>query len=254
MEFITIAVINALQMPDVLLVLITVSLALFTRAAIGFGDGLIAVPLLSLLMDVKQAVPLILFISTTMSLIALWKNQQYIQWQSLKRTSFMAIIGIPLGVVFLTFGKADLVKCLLGVVLLVLSVWNLIPSRQFYLKSGRWCYIFGFLAGSLGSAYALRGIVFAIYANLRGWGQVQFKSTIHSFYIISGVFLPLLYYATGLITQTVIGLYILSLPVASLATYLGIKLTDRLNPQRFQQAIWLVLLLLGLHLIYQYLS
>ncbi|WP_169716402.1 TSUP family transporter [Oceanimonas doudoroffii] len=219
--------------------------ALLLRAAIGFGDGLVAVPLLTLFIELREAVPLLIGLSTTISFMALWKDRHYLQAGSLKRTTIAALLGVPLGVLLLSLGNEQVVKGLLGILLISMACWKLLPNPGFQLKGDGWSYFFGGLAGMLGSAYALRGIVFTIYGGLRGWSQSQFKSTISGFYILSGVLIPVGYVSAGLITPRLVGFYLLFLPLAALATLVGNRLTGSMNAELFQKVIWLFLLFFG---------
>lgn len=236
---------TALDFPDTIWIAAIVAGTLFIRAAIGFGDGLIAVPLLSFFMDIQQAVPFVLLIASAMSLLSFYLDRQQVQLSSLRRAGLAAIVGFPIGVFFLSSASPDLIKVGLGVALVMLASWQLWGSTQFTLKGSYWSYVFGLLAGVLGGAYSLRGVVFAVYGGLRNWSPAQFKSTIHSFYIITGLFIPIVYALSGLVNQYVIGLFLLMLPVALIATYLGAHLTGNLDSERFKQLIWWFLMGLG---------
>ena len=245
MDYLLSAVNTVLSEPQTTWIALVVLIALFTRAAIGFGDAIIAVPLLSLMMDLSEAVPFILFISTIMSVVSMWKNRTHIQFISLKRTGIMALVGFPLGVVLLGTIDEQLVKGGLGFLLILLALWYFSPTKQFHLKASAWSYLFGLLAGILCGAYAIRGIVFGIYGNLRGWSPAQFKSTIHSFYLVSSILIPVGYFGAGLVTPRVVGLLIVMLPVGFVATLAGNWCSGKLDDGAFQTLIWSVLLLLG---------
>jgi len=249
MEYIYTALNLATQTDDFYLICIIVALALLVRAAIGFGDGLLAVPLLAMLIELKEAVALILFLSTTISVYPLWKDRHHLQFDSLKRTSTAALLAIPLGVLLLGVANEQIMKGFLGALLTSLSFWKLKSVKNIQLQSKYWSYFFGVLAGILGAAYGLRGIVFSLYAGFRGWGPGKFKSTINGFYLLSGVLIPVTYYSTGLITQRLVGLYIVMFPVAILTSLLGHGLTDKLNAEIFQKIVWISLLIIGMLLL-----
>ena len=252
MDSLLAAIKDLLSDSQLIWIALIVLLALFTKAAIGFGDGVIAVPLLSLFMELSEAVPFILFLSTFMSIIPLWRDRSHIQVTSLKRTASMALLGFPFGVMLLGLGNDVLVKSILGFLLVILALWYFVPSRKLRLKSGNWSYFFGILAGVLGGAYAMRGIIFSIYGSLRGWTAAEFKSTIHSFYLLNGLLIPFAYFFAELATYRVLGLFILMLPVAVCATFLGVWCSDKLDAQSFQNLIWAALMLFGLFFIGQY--
>jgi len=125
MEYIYTALNLATQTDDFYLICIIVALALLVRAAIGFGDGLLAVPLLAMLIELKEAVALILFLSTTISVYPLWKDRHHLQFDSLKRTSTAALLAIPLGVLLLGVANEQIMKGFLGALLTSLSFWKL---------------------------------------------------------------------------------------------------------------------------------
>ncbi len=245
MDYLLSAVNAVLSDPQIIWIALVILIALFTRAAIGFGDAIIAVPLLSLIMELSEVVPLVLFISTVMSFVSMWQNRTHIQIGSLKRTGVMALLGFPLGILLLGISDPQLVKSLLGLLLIILAIWYFLPTRRFHLKANAWSYLFGLIAGILCGAYAIRGIVFGIYGGLRGWSAAQFKSTIHSFYLVSSILIPIGYFGAGLVTTRVIGLFIVMLPVGFIATLLGNWSSGRLDDRSFQTLIWSVLLLLG---------
>lgn len=251
MDYILSSISLVLNQPQTLWIALVITLALFTRAAIGFGDGVIAVPLLSLTMNLSEAVPLILFISTVMSIVALWKDRSEIQLGSLKRSAGMALLGFPVGILLLGASNDAIVKSALGLILIALSIWFFAPTRKIQLKAPGWSYVFGLAAGILGGAYAFRGIVFGIYASLRGWTPAQFKGTIHGFYLISSLFIPFGYFGAGLVTPRVIGLFFVMLPAGLLATLAGRWASARLDPASFQKLIWSTLLLLGIFILLQ---
>ena len=253
MDYILLSINLVLAEPHLYWIALIISVALFTRAAIGFGDGVIAVPLLSLMIDISEAVPLILFISTLMSVVALWKDRAHVQFNSLKITAGMALLGFPFGIILLGVTDNELVKSVLGCILIVLAIWFLSPAKKIQLKATGWSYLFGLLAGILGGAYAFRGIVFGIYGSLRGWTPEQFKGTIHSFFLLSGIFIPFGYFGAGLVTSKVIGLFFVMIPLALIATLLGTWCSGKLKAQTFQKVIWSVLLLLGLFFVVQFL-
>ena len=252
MEYLLASVSFVLDEPHTIWIALIVFLALFTRASIGFGDGVIAIPLLSLMINISEAVPFILFISTLMSFVALWKDRAHVQFGSLKRTASMALIGFPFGILLLGVTNNDLVKSLLGCVLIVMGIWSLSPVKKIRLQANGWSYVFGLLAGVLGGAYAFRGIVFGIYGSLRGWSPAQFKGTIHSFFLISGIFIPFGYFGAGLVTPRVIGLFFVMMPVALLATLVGTWYSGKLKDETFQKVIWSVLLVLGIFFVMQF--
>lgn len=218
--------------------LVVICFALFVRGAFGFGDGLIAVPILSLMVPIKEAVPLILLLSIITSVGGMWRERKHVNIGSLKRAGSIALVTFPVGIYLLTLLDEGIVRTVLGAVLIVLAVWSLSSFKPAPLTANVWSYVFGALAGVLGGAYALRGIVFAVYGSLRGWEPPQLRATLHSFYLLSGLLVPLGYGLTGLLTQTVLTYLALFTLPALAAGWCGQTLASRLSADTFKRLLW----------------
>src|SRR5215813_15205102 len=76
--------------------------ATFVRSALGFGEALIAVPLLALVMPVTVAAPVAALVSITVALIVVVQDWRHVQWRSAVRLVLATLFGIPLGLLLLT--------------------------------------------------------------------------------------------------------------------------------------------------------
>lgn len=243
-----------LSSPQIIWIVAIIMIAQFVRAAIGFGDSVIAVPLLSLIIDITEAVPLTLLLATVSSFVVMWKNRTEIQLKSLKRTTVMALIGFPIGIYLLAVEDSEYLKLTLGLLLCIFAIWYFSPKNFIQLKSTKWSYIFGLSSGVLGGAFGLRGLVFSVYGSMRGWTPEQFKSTIHSFYLTTGILIPFGYYIAGMITVNLMALFIIALPASYIATLMGTSLSSKISHNLFQAVIWAALFAIGALIIAQHLT
>jgi len=94
-------------------------LATVVRSTFGFGESLVAVPMLSLLMPVSVAVPLSVLISVLVALVVVIQDHRKIQLRSAKWLILSALPGIPLGVMILFYGNEFWVKTGLGVLIML---------------------------------------------------------------------------------------------------------------------------------------
>lgn len=80
-----------------LAVLIVIFIAALVKATIGFGESLLAIPLLSFLIDLQVATPLIALVAASVTALILWGNWQGIDLQASWRLLVAALCGVPLG-------------------------------------------------------------------------------------------------------------------------------------------------------------
>jgi uncharacterized protein len=127
-------------------------LATLIRSAFGFGEALIAVPLLALLISVEIAVPLAVLLSITVAGVIVVQDWHHVHVESAWRLVVSTLFGIPLGLVLLTLVSGPIVKAVLAVIIISFSAYCLASRMPLELKDDRLAWLFGFGAGVLGGA------------------------------------------------------------------------------------------------------
>lgn len=226
-------------------------LATLVRSAFGFGEALIAVPLLAFLIPVKVAVPLAALFSITVALVVVAQDWHKVHLASAWRLVLATMFGIPLGLLLLTKVPEPIVKAALGVVIIAFAVYCLARRAPVELKDDRLAWVFGFGAGILGGAYAVNGPPLVVYGTLRRWSAEQFRATLQGYFLPASIVGMAGYWVEGLWVADVTRYYLLSLPVGLSAIFLGRKLNRRLAGRSFVFYIHIALLLVGLALLIQ---
>src|SRR4051794_18399963 len=152
-----------------LTVVAVVFLATLVRSAFGFGEALVAVPLLALLIPVEVATPLAVLFSITVAAVIIVQDWHQVHFPSAWRLVLATLPGIPLGLLLLTVVPEGVVKAVLAVVIIAFSAYCLGRGGRFELRSDRSAWLFGFGAGILGGAYGMNGPPLVVYGALRRW-------------------------------------------------------------------------------------
>ncbi|MCB0084260.1 MAG: sulfite exporter TauE/SafE family protein, partial [Caldilineaceae bacterium] len=174
-------------------------LAAFTKATLGFGESLLTIPMLTLVLGVQTAVPLVSLIAGTITLLMLVRGWQELRMAVVWRLILAALVGVPIGVWALTFLPGRWVTSTLGVMLIGVGLYYLHrPTIQLF-QGQQWAYLFGFVAGILGGAYSMASPPVLIYGAAQRWPPEQFRVT------LQGFFLPLS--TTILISHALAGLW-----------------------------------------------
>ena len=97
------------------LVLAVLFLATFIRSALGFGEALVAVPLLALVMPVQVAAPLAVLVSITVAVIVVIQDWRNVHVRSAGWLVLSTLFGIPLGLLLLKTVPESIIKMILGV-------------------------------------------------------------------------------------------------------------------------------------------
>lgn len=228
-------------------------MATLIRSAFGFGEALLAVPLLAFFIPIGVAAPLAVLASITIAAIVIVQDWRHIHLLSTGWLVISTLAGIPLGLLLLTSTHQDAVKAALGAIIIGFSVYSLIGRAPLELKrdSRPWLLICGFCAGVLGGAYGMNGPPLAIYGTMRRWPAQQFRATLQGYFLPASIIGMGGYWFTGLWTWPVTRFYLFSLPAILLGIYAGRVLNRRLHGVNFAKYIYVGLTAIGILLLAQ---
>jgi uncharacterized membrane protein YfcA len=226
-------------------------IATLIRSVFGFGEALLAVPLLALVMPVEVAAPLAVLVSITIAFLILVQDWRLVHVRDAGWLVLSTLFGIPLGLVLLRTAPESIVKMILAVIIIAFSVYSLTGGRTRELTDDRLAWFFGFQAGVLGGAYGMNGPPLAIYGALRRWPPAHFRATLQGYFLPASVAGMVGYAFAGLWTPAVNRFYLVSLPGVVIAIFLGRTLNRRLRGRQFISYVYLGLAAIGLILLLQ---
>ena len=232
-------------------VLAVLFLATFIRSALGFGEALVAVPLLALVMPVQVAAPLSVLVSITVAVVVVIQDWHNVHVRSAGWLVLSTLFGIPVGLLVLKTVSESIVKAILGTVIIAFALYSLAGRKPGELTNDRLAPFFGFAAGILGGAYGMNGPPLVVYGVLRRWQPAQFRATLQGYFLIASIVGMAGYALTGLWTRTVSHYFLLSLPLAIIAIFLGHFAHRRLSSSGFLVCVHIGLALIGALLLRQ---
>jgi uncharacterized protein len=225
--------------------------ATLVRSTFGFGEALVSVPLLALVIPVDRAVPLATLVSVLVAAVIVLQDRDRIHVGSAARLVVATMAGIPLGLWLLTAGADVVVKATLGTVLVAFSTFCLAGGVRAELKTDRSAWAFGLAAGVLGGAYGMNGPPLVIYGSLRRWTPQHFRATLQGYFLPASLVGLIGYAAAGLWTLAVTHDFLWSCPAVLVAIPLGRAVNRRLRAAAFLRWVYAGLILIGLILIVQ---
>ena len=231
------------------LLLLVVFGAVLVRAAFGFGDVLVSVPILVLFVSPKLVIPLMGIVGATNALLMLLRDRPSVQWRPVRYLLMASFVGVPLGVLLLKWLPETTINRGLGVLLVAFCVWSLLGRKTLRLTSPLWAWPFGFGAGVMGGAVTATGPPIVLYSTTQGWTPDESRATMQGFFLPNSIFILISHWLAGMWTADVLRTYILVLPICFIAIPLGAALALRLSRGRFEFLTMLVLLGAGLLLI-----
>ena len=197
-----------------LYVLAVIFVATLIRSTFGFGEALVAVPLLAIRMPLTVAAPLAVLVSVVTAGVVVAQDWRHVQLRSAAGLILSSLPGIPLGVWLLARGNEHVVKSLLGILIVGFSAYSLTARRARSLPEDHYGWLLGcgFLSGVLGGAYGMNGPPLAVYGALRRWTPQHFRATLQGYFLPASFAGLFGYAALGLWKAVVIRYFLLSLP------------------------------------------
>jgi len=230
-----------------------VFLATLVRSTFGFGEALVAVPLLALAVPVEVAVPVAALLSVVVAAGVLVQDAGLVDRRSAAWLIATTAVGIPLGLLVLRAVDERVVKIALASVIVLFSAWSLLARTRPRLtgESRAALAATGFVAGVLGGAYGMNGPPLVVYGALRGWDPPQFRATLQAYFLPASLAGVIGYGASGLLTTTVWRDLAWCAPGTLVALVIGRALNRRLDTHTFVRWVHAGLIAIALGLVAQ---
>jgi uncharacterized membrane protein YfcA len=243
--------------PQIILVIVTiVFVGALTRSTFGFGEALVAMPLLSAVIDVQFAASLIALTSTMNALAILVSDWRGLEWKATKTLAIATLVGVPIGVLGTEYVSEFWIKSVLAFVVIGFAYYNLFKPSMLKLQTDRTAPAFGFVSGILGGAYVTLGPPLVIFGSLRGWDPRQFRATLQGVFFPATVFICLTHFwigrwhdQDGSWNGDLFTCLLICTPLMAIALWLGQALNRRFSTTQFKRCVFALLLCSGLVLL-----
>ncbi len=231
--------------------LLIVFFATFVRSTFGFGEGLVALPLLALIIPIKIAAPVVVLLSITVATVVVIQDWNKIHFRSASWLLAPTLVGIPLGVALLASRHQNFVKAALAGVIILFSGYFLFSKKlpELHNESRIWMLGCGFFAGILGGAYGLNGPPLVIYGSMRRWSPQHFRATLQGYFLPASIVGMVGYWFAGLWVPAVTRYYLISLCIALPTIFLGRFVNRRLSGDTFLKIVYAGLVCVGIILL-----
>ncbi|MFC2104000.1 sulfite exporter TauE/SafE family protein [Bacteroidota bacterium] len=232
-----------------IIILSIVFISTLTRSTFGFGDALIAMPSLVLFIDIKIATPLVALIAFFIAISILIKNWKKVEFKSAWRLILASLIGIPIGLWYLDDINENIIKLVLGILVLLFAIYSLLKPKLHQLKGEKYAWLFGFIAGILGGAYNTNGPPIVIYSSLKKWNPQNFRATLQGYFFTTGILIITGHGIAGNFTSEVLTYFAYCIPAVFVAVIIGARLNRKIPIEKFHKYIYFILIFLGFMLI-----
>lgn len=221
------------------------AVAFLVRGVAGFGSGLIAIPILTLMMPLSIVVPLMVLLDYIASLSHGLKNRDEIRWNEILPMIPFSILGVVIALFFLSQSDALMLTKALGVFIILYAFYTL---SGFTPKAGAtraWGWLAGLSGGMIGTLFGTGGPLYVTYFKARGLNKAAFRTTLAVTFLLDGAGRIVGFASTGSFNMEFITLIAMALPVMAVFMYIGEHIHTKITQLQFQRAISVLLLMSG---------
>jgi len=236
-----------LTVNELVLCIVIIFIAYVLKGLSGFGSGLVAIPLLAFFLPIPFIVPVLALLSYTGTVYQSISYRKDVVWRDLLPLLPFSLAGITIALWLLINVNVTVLTFTLGMFIFCYAVYSLLPHN---IKSGSrwWAIAAGSFAGLIGALFGTGGPFYVLYLKMRQVSKQQFRATITMIFLVDGGARMFGYYYSELFTYKMLLLALVLLPVLILAMYVGQHLHIKINDNRFNQVVSILLLVSGLSL------
>lgn len=235
--------------------LVAVSLGAMFAACVqgmlGFGTTLVALPIISLALPLRQAVPVCCLLALAINALLTWRLMRHLRVRALLFLLGISLPGMVLGARVLTEAPENALRLLLAVVILV-SVWRGMRPRAARRAVGlAWGLGAGLLAGAMGVCLGINGPPIAAWVHRQDWSREAMRATLGAYFLLAGVGIVGVQAWQGLVSARVVGAFASGLPALFLGLWLGMSACRRMDARLYRLAVQGFLAVIGVSLLLQ---
>jgi uncharacterized membrane protein YfcA len=223
------------------------------RGATGFGAGVVAIPLLLLVLPLTVVIPVVTTLGIAASVGQSVQEFRHVDWRVLRSLALPTAAGVALGLwLFAAIDQQLLLKAF-GAFIIGYGLWSFVPRRPAVRLPQR------ALAGAAGISGGLvatlfggmAGPFFAVYLRLLELDKRRFRASMSSVLLCLGMVRAGGYGGLGFYDLRVLAVLLLFAPVMALAMLAGDRWHARLDEARFERIVAVLLALSGCALLFK---
>lgn len=229
-----------------ILILCILMSAYFIRGITGFGSGLISVPLLALSQPLQFAVPLVLALDFTASLVLGGLNRKKANWGEIKILLPFGMLGACVGAYALLTLPTSPVLLTLGAFTMFFGFRNIFGLQPVGQLSRAWAIPAGLTGGGAGALFGAGSPPYIIYLTRRLLDKGAVRATFSWLIAIDGGFRLVLFLLAGLLLDSKLHIaYLLGLAPMALGLYIGNKVHLDITSEGMLKVVGALLVLSG---------
>ena len=239
---------------------IIVLVTYFSGGMTGFGSGILALPLCTLIVGIKTAICALVVLGLLQSIYVVCISFRHILWKEYIRIVILVGLGLPFGMIVFSMFSEKLLRELLAIIVVIVSIKGLYSEysqqaeKQAYNRrqglsslGNRMLDLILFLGGCVHGAYGTGGPLIIIYATQKIKDKRNFRATLCLMWVTVNMYLVIQYIRHGILTlglsDKITQIVLFSMLFMLTGTILGNFAHERVSGRLFNKVVYFILVL-----------
>ena len=223
------------------------------RGATGFGAGVVAIPLLLLVLPFTVVIPVLTTLGIAASLGQSVQEFRHVDWRVLRGLALPTAAGVALGLWLFAYIDQQLLLKAFGAFIIGYGLWGFRPRRPgASLPPTALAGVAGVSGGLVATLFGgMAGPFYAMYLRVLELDKRRFRASMSSVLLCLGMVRAGGYGGLGFYDRRVLAVLLLCAPVMALAMLAGDRWHARLDQARFEKIVAALLALSGCALLFK---
>lgn len=244
-------ILGLVKFEDVL-ILAVILFASILQGFSGFGYGLVLMTVLPFFLPVKSATVITSVSVIFICLYMVWQNRNHLNPRLIIFPMIGSFLFIPFGVFLLNFLNEEILKIVLGVLLILVSLFYLVrENRDLKIRvTKRNGALSGMVSGTLGGMLGIGGPPLVIYFIQAAGDKYEYKASLDSIFLLASIYRSFWLLFFGNITKSMIPLLSGAIVAGLIGTMIGFTLMMKTEKASITRAVYIIMIIAGLSLIF----
>lgn len=230
---------------DLLQIVITVIAAFAgstVLSTVGFGIGMVGIPILLLALDPQTAVVVLNTVTTPLLVLIVWKNRHHVKFRETLPIAILGLLGALTGAYILSTTDDTILRVSIVVLIIALTIASVFDIK------GKIPYprvvgpTIGYVVGLLLGALGIGGPLLVLFILTRDWDRFAIRASMPLYLLFIMPSATVGYIASGLFTTERLMLSAIAIGPVVVGFWLGSMIAHRLNENLFRKAAMAIII------------
>lgn len=222
----------------------------FIQGTTGFGYAIICVSLWPLFIPFKVASIVEVISAFVMTVMITFKLRSYINFGLITVPFISFMLGSTIGVSLLMKQEDIALKNILGVALILLSIYFVFYSNKVNIRATKTnSIIFGFISGICAGLFNIGGPPIVIYYLSASKNKMEYNATLQAYFTLGTIHTFFIHLLHGNVTFEVLKYSVASMITLYIGTFIGLKLFHKLPQHIIKKITYGFMAIMGVFLL-----